>query len=256
MQAVILAAGQGLRLRPVTNALPKGLIEIEGRTLLEYSLSTLKQAGIEEAIIVTGFCSELIREKFKEEYSGIRIRYAFNEKYDNTGSMYSFSKARDLIDANGSVLLLESDLLYEPCAVKIMLDSPFKDAILVSGLSGSGDEVYICLDKNQRVTALGKNIPPESRRSCSGEFVGISLFSKAFLTRLFERADSDYASGQLNLHYEECAFNVNISGYPLYGCICSDLSWVEIDKEDDLDKAKTKIYPKIQRSVLEGQPNC
>ena len=98
MKAVILAAGMGSRLRPLTRELPKGLIEIAGKSLLEYSLEALKENGIREVILVIGFLARRIEQELGGEYGSLKITYVFNEEYSHTGSMYSLSQARQLLD--------------------------------------------------------------------------------------------------------------------------------------------------------------
>ena len=124
MQAVILAAGTGQRLRPITDNLPKCLIQIGEETLLEYSLDALRKSGIGEVIIVTGFLENMIKEKIGNNYKDVKITFILNEKYDRTGSMYSLSQAKSTIK-DKDILLLESDLLYEPQAIKTALNSFF-----------------------------------------------------------------------------------------------------------------------------------
>lgn len=247
MKAVILAAGVGKRLKPITNTLPKGLIEIGGESLLEYSFDALKENGIREVIIVTGFFSEAIKQRFEKEYRGLKINYVLNKEYYKTGSMYSLSKAKDRI--NGEIVLLESDLLYDSKAIGILLNSNFKDCILVAELSGSDDEVYVCVDDNQRIIELGKNIADENKKNAIGELVGISRFSREFLSKLFKRAEEDYEKGKLNSHYEECVFATSKLGNPVYAVLCKDLAWIEIDNENDLKRAKEQIYPRINGAL-------
>lgn len=246
MKAVILAAGMGTRLRPTIQKIPKGLIEIKGKTLLEYSLSALKGNGIQEVIIVVGFLAKAIKEKFGREYKGIKIDYVLNHEYPKTGSMYSFSCAKDKI-GDSNVILLESDLLYDPKAIRVLLNSVHKDCILVSELSGSGDEVYICANNNQRIMELGKNISDLNKKNAIGELVGILKLSKDFLEKLFEKAEEDYRKNKMNYEYEECVFASSKFGNPVYAVLCKNLSWTEIDNENDLRRAKEKVYPKIKR---------
>jgi len=247
LQAVILAAGMGKRLGFMTKNPPKGLVEIGEKSLLEYSLGALKGNGIVDVVIVIGFSGESIRRKFGTEYQGLQISYVVNEQYSKTGSMYSFSKAKEHID--GDIILLESDLLYDPEAVKITLDSDYTDSILVTELSGSGDEVYICTDNNQRIIDLGKNIADENKKKAIGELVGISRFSRAFLDELFKKAQEDYKKGELTYHYEECVFATSKFGSPVYAVLCEDLVWCEIDNKHHLKRAREEIYPRIKEKL-------
>jgi len=243
MQAVILAAGMGRRLRSVSDTLPKGLLTIGQRTLLEYSLQALQRYGIQEVIIVTGYRAEAIVKKIGQDYHGMKIRYVKNDSYDSTGSMFSLFCARGLI--GGDSLILESDLLYDQKAVGLLLDSPFPDAILVGRISNSGDEVYVLADEKGRLLELGKKMSCEKKKAAAGELVGISRLSKKFLEALFNKAEEDFKKGERNRHYEECIGDTNRIGYPMYVVKAADLTWIEIDKEEDLKKAQEVIFPAL-----------
>ena len=244
MKAVILAAGMGTRLKPLTNKIPKALIEIDGKTLLERSLNSLDKNGINEAIIVVGFYGEAIKKRFGNKYKKINITYIENKEYKKTGSMYSFSKTKERLDED--VILLESDLLYDPSAIKIVISSNFKDLILVANILKSNEDVYICTNNKQEITNLGKNIPDEDKKQATGALVGISKFSKEFLKKLFERAEQHYKEKKLNYHYEENVFETSKLGHPVNAEIKKELNWIEIDNENDLKRAKEEVYPKIK----------
>lgn len=244
MIAVILAAGQGIRLRPLTHKIPKALIEISDKTLIEYSLDNLKNQDISKAVIVIGYLGDMIKKKVGNEYSGIKIVYVENEEYATTGSMYSLSKTKKIVDED--IILLESDLLYQEKAIIPIKKEKYPDFILASPCSGSEDEVFICIDKNRRLTNLGKFIG--NKEDAIGELVGISRLSQRFLKKLFERAEQDYKKGEKNYHYEEVVFATNKENkdYPLYAILIDDLAWIEIDNENDLKRAKEEIYPKLK----------
>ena len=244
MKAVILAAGMGKRLGPMTEESPKCLIEIDGKTLLEASLDALKESGVKEVIIVIGHHGDLIKQRLGSEYNGIKLIYIENKRYSETGSMYSFSQTKDLI--NDGILVLESDLIYDEKAIKTLLNSEFKDAILVAGLLDSGDDVYVVANERGELTNLGKNISEEDKKHAVGALVGISKFSKEFLSKLFEKAEQDYKNSELNCHYEECVFETSRLGYPVYALLCKGLNWIEIDNENDLKRAKEEVYPRIK----------
>ena len=249
MQTVILAAGKGRRLKARTDTLPKAMIEIGGKSLLEYSLESLVQNGITDVIVVVGFCHETITRRFGTRFLGSKIRYVINDNYAGTGSMYSLSLVRDIIE--DEIVLLESDLLYEPRAINILLNGSLPNAILVAKLSGSGDEVYICVNENMEITELGKNIPEASKTHAIGELSGISRFQREFLELVFKNAQEDFRKGELNHHYEDCVFKTSQSTTPVYAKLASDLVWIEIDSEEDLRKARELIYPMIQEKAIQ-----
>lgn len=246
MKAVILAAGMGTRLWPITTYLPKCLLSLEGKTLLERSLRNLARYGIRDVIIVTGFQEEMITRMFGKTYDGLSLNYVTNPRYSDTGSMYSLSQSRALIDDH--ILLLESDILYEPKAIEMLLDSPFADVILVADLLHSGDDVYICVNTAQQITNLGKHLPEREKQEAIGCLVGISKFSPEFLAFLFQQAEQDYANKTLMSHYEGCVLETSRSGHPVYVKQCRDLRWIEIDNASDLARAQQEILPEITDS--------
>ncbi len=243
MQAVILAAGKGTRLKAKTDTLPKAMIEIEGKPLLEYSLDALAQSGLSDVIIVVGFRHETITRRFGNQYRGLKIRYVENDQYAVSGSMYSLSLVQDIIA--DEILLLESDLLYEPHALCRLLDNEYPNSILVAGMSGSGDEVYICTNEKQEIIELGKNISDISRQSAIGELAGISRFHRSFLELVFTTARKDFRNGEMNFHYEECVFRTSRQSIPIHAVTATELAWVEIDTAADLQRARDLIFPRI-----------
>jgi len=243
MKAVILAAGMGVRLRPRTSAVPKCLLEIHGYTLLERSLGAIKDAGMEECIIVLGHLGEMIRAFVGEDFRGMNISYVDSPQYQTTGSAYSLFEAKGVI-GESDIVLFESDLLYDPSMVPAALSSIDRNLLLSVPCSGSGDEVYICKDQSGSVRALGKNIPPALRESAIGELVGISRFSNTFLRSMFDRIQDDYESGARQYHYEETAFLVGERTGELKTLLVN-VPWVEIDTKNDLRRAAKDVYPKV-----------
>ncbi len=239
MKAVILAAGMGLRLGKPNKDTPKAFLAIKGKPLIKHSLDNLAIAGIKEAIIVVGYMGSFFREQLGNSYNGIKIRYIKNEDYSTTNSMYSLSQTEGVIDDD--ILLLESDLLYDRNAIDELIGSPWKDAVLVSHLTGSNDAVLICADENGNLKDLGKKI---NKKSAIGELVGISKLSLEFLSHLYNFAKEDYAKNEMMYHYEECIFKASRK-FPVKCLLMKGLVWTEIDTENDLGNAKEKIFPKL-----------
>lgn len=241
MKAVILAAGMGTRLRPLTDEIPKAFLEIDSIPLIKRSLDNLLEIGIKELIIVVGYMEEYFKKNIGNHYKKLTITYITNPEYLTTGSMYSLSQTEGLID--NDILLIESDLLYEKIALEALVDSTEPSEILVAPISGSGDEVYICVNKNNELINLGKNIKKKDK--VIGELVGISKLSLDFLLKLFERAKEDYVNNEKNYHYEEVIFELSKT-HPIKCRLINELSWIEIDNINDLKRAIEIVYPKIK----------
>jgi choline kinase len=245
--AVILAAGMATRLRPASILLPKGLFEIGGASLLGRSIDLLAAAGIAEIVLVTGHHAGQIEAALGAERAGAGIRYIHNARYAETGSMVSLLVAAPGLE--GPILLLESDLLYHPDFLATAIASP-GDVLLAADISGSGDEVYLAVDGEDRVAFLGKNPPASWRDRSVGELAGISRLSPELLERFCTRTDEHLARGDGNRHYEEVLFEIAQEGWPLKVKHCPGLAWTEIDTPADLKRAEERIWPRLALTTL------
>ena len=235
--AVILAAGMGTRLKEHTLEQPKGFLEIDGKSLIDRSIQSLPKHGIKNIVIGTGYFHEHF-DFLKTKYSGITTFR--NDEFATTGSMYTLYVIRHLI--NGPFLLLESDLLYDPIALEHLLNDPKGDIILASGATASGDEVYIQHSDDGFLQNMSKDKTVLDH--IDGELVGISKLSMEVLNRMTAFAEKHFEAGKKLMNYEDAlvgtatAFNIFIK-------VIHDLVWCEIDDENHLQRALTKVYPKI-----------
>ena len=234
--AVILAAGLGMRLRDTFSGKPKGLLSIGGVPLVERSIQQLIAHGIHEIIIVTGYLAEEY-EALADAYPTVRTVH--NPSYADSGSMYSLYCARDAI--TGPFLLLESDLLYESRALSTLLNSPFEAAILVSGFTQSGDELYI-ETRDDYFYHMSKE--RRELQHIVGELVGISKISNTLFEKMIAYS-SAYFQKSLHLHYEDGCLNQVAKETQIPICFVPDLLWTEIDNAAHLHRAESVIWPQI-----------
>ena len=127
-QAIILAAGMGSRLKELNQGAPKGFIRLGDVSIIEHSIKALLASGIEQIIIVTGYMDKYY-ENLSVQYP--QIKTVRNEKFSETGTMYSLWCARNLVSAD--FILLESDLIFEIRAIREIVGSAYDDCILISG---------------------------------------------------------------------------------------------------------------------------
>ncbi len=238
--AVILAAGLGARLKHHTEDQPKGFLEIDGRSLIERSITTLVQKGITEIIIGTGYLHEHF-DSLKQKFPITTFR---NEDYSTTGSMYTLYVLQHLIKEQ--FLLLESDLLYDPVSIDYLMNDTREDIILASGATRSGDEVYIQSSPESTLQQMSKDKNLLSH--IDGELVGISKLSHATLRRMASFSETHFKKGNRMLNYEDALVGA-ATPHPIHIMVIQDLAWCEIDDENHLIRALELIYPKIlQRS--------
>jgi len=224
-RAIILAAGQGLRLRSVVDDRPKGLVDVAGEPLVARSLRCLRDAGIAQVTIVAGYHAEQYQQRWGRD-GGVTI--VLNDAYATTGSMASLATALDAAPLE-DVLVLESDIIYEPRALTAILGSASAAATLVSGITGAGDEVWVeAVDG--RLRAMSKD--PAALTSIAGEFVGITRLSAAACAAMREAFRGFVAShGHARMDYETGALVAVAADLPVDIAVVPDLQWGEIDDE-------------------------
>ena len=234
--ALILAAGRGVRMQGLAGAIPKGFIEIDGTPLIVRSIGMLQRCGIRRVVIVTGHLASRY-EALAQTTPGVET--VCNDRYAETGSMFSCYAARSAVAE--SMLLLESDLLYEQRALECLLACAHDDAVLLSGATGSGDEVYVELAAG-KIRAISKDAATLTR--IDGELVGISKVSLA-LYRAMIATYEQVMQRAPQADYEAC-IAATASRYPVYGLKVEDLVWTEIDDERHYRRACDLIAPQLR----------
>lgn len=250
--AVILAAGMGSRLSDITNdEIPKGLLSINGKTLIERSIEKLRSIGIEKIYIVTGHLS------FK--YDELANKYKFiqtkrNRKYKATGSMTSLAILENEIKED--FILLESDIVYEVYALIKTVNYEKDDCVLLSGRTHSGDECYVEV-RDDNLYKISKDLSKIGQ--VYGELVGISKISlelyksmiKEYRQFSYDSEDEydffEYKKSQSKKYdYENAIFDV--AKHRNVGYLKIDnLIWGEIDDKNHLNRVKKEILPKIEK---------
>lgn len=239
-QALILAAGRGVRLGPRGRAIPKGFIEVGGATLIQRSLGLLASAGISRVSIVTGHLAE--RYEQLPPVTGLSITPLHNPHFATMGSYESLRTG--LAAMEGSFLLLESDIIYEPRALEALLAAPQESVILASGPTGAGDEVYVWADEVQGATRFRgmskqRSAYPDAPH---GELTGISKISATLACRLLQHA----AAADPASDYESAI--VQAAATTPVACLrIDDLLWGEIDDEVMLSRVQTHLWPRLQQ---------
>jgi L-glutamine-phosphate cytidylyltransferase len=233
--AVILAAGMGTRLKNVTgDMVPKGFLQLEGKSLIERSIEKLLKNSIEKIVIVTGHLNHFYDELAERHENIYTIK---NENYKNTGSMASCAAAKELVDED--FLLLESDLIYEELALEELQKIELKDCVLLSGATYSGDEVFVEVRDNG-IYNMSKN--RQDLGSIEGELVGINKISK----ELYKRMVAEYEKNtNPQYHYEYAIVDAGRDYTVGYKKI-EELIWSEIDDESHLNRVREQVLPRLR----------
>lgn len=169
--AVILSAGQGKRLSPLTDSRPKCLVPIAGRPILEWQIHALAQAGVDEITVVTGFCADAVDTMLMTTNVPAEVRTIYNPFFtvaDNIGSCWA---ARDLI--GDDTLLLNGDTLFEPRIARRVLERATAPiSVTIDRKAGYDSDDMKILRDGDRLTAIGKAL----ELPVDGESIGMIRF--------------------------------------------------------------------------------
>ncbi len=236
MQAVILAAGMGSRIRDI-HTLPKGFIPLGEQTIIEQSIAKLKDRGIQNILIITGYAAHHYEVLSKSH----EIATVFNSHYDDYGSLYSLYCAKEWI--SDDFLLLESDIFYEARALDKIIQDENPTSIVISGETQSGDEVYVQAQGNKLIN-MSKQKNTLEVQNIVGEFVGINKIALRDFQYLINKLESNPMVLQSG-HYEEDGLVMLAKGREITCLKIPDLLWGEIDNSAHLQRAK-KIHEQIE----------
>lgn len=164
MKALILAAGLGTRLRPITDTRPKCMAEVNGIKIIDRQLSNLKTNGLSEIYVISGYKSEILSGHINDKWPSVRV--ITNKDYDRTNNMYSLFLAREFLDGS-NFMLMNGDVYF--------------DAGITAGLLSCGNEDAIACDKSQyleesmKVTYDGRRITHISKEITQKEYYAVSI---------------------------------------------------------------------------------
>lgn len=248
--AIILAAGQGSRLRPLTDHIPKCMVKVGDKPILLRQLDTLQAAGIEDIVVVAGYK--------KEKISDNRITVVENERFDSTNMIYSLFCAEEYL--NGNVLICYGDIIYSKSVLNQILQDE-RDIVIASDKSWLpywqsrcddplSDAESFVKNTNGKVKSLGKKA--SDINEVEGQFIGLIKLSAAGLEQ-FKKVYKECLSS------ESCSVNAWNAGRDLNNAYMTDMlnhlasqgklhyseierGWFEVDNPDDLKVAEDNLH--------------
>ncbi len=188
MKAIILAAGYGNRMKPLTTNLPKTLLRINNVTIIEQIINSLLYNGVSDILIVTGHCGEMLQNFLKKTYPDIAFTFVYNSRFRETNNIYSLSLAMNAVELDNSILIIESDLFFEPSVMSKIIHSKYANVALVDKFKTGMDGTVVSV--NNRIIT---NIIPIQLQDQNFDFsdkyktLNIYKFSKEFCEKSFKK---------------------------------------------------------------------
>jgi len=253
-RALILAAGLGQRMHPLTIDVPKCLVEVNGVPILFRSLQALASAGVTEAIIVVGHEAAQVRRRVGHNFAGIEIEYVDAPSFDTTNNIRSLWDARRYCDED--ILLLEGDILFDSDVV-MRLCEQVGSSMAVAPNNANFSGTVVRRDDNGFVTAfiLGAELDGHLNGDDAQKTVNIYLLrAEALRTKILPELCRQVDSGNVQAYYET-VFRALVADGSLPDLVAVDVSssrWYEIDDYRDLEIAefmflsRERQYDRIQ----------
>jgi choline kinase len=232
---VILVAGVGSRLRPLTDDRPKALVEVGQETMLGRAVRLLLDAGVGELILATGYREDAVRAAMAG--CPVPVRYCRNDAFDRTQNSVSLWLCREAIGGR-PFFKLDGDLLFRAEALQRLSRAPEGVAAAVDFRPGLGAEEMKVRASEGRVLDFGKHLDPAT---ASGESIGLERVSGVAVSRLFHALDRSVQAGETSLYYEDIYARLPADGVDLWAVDVSDLGWCEVDTPEDLDTARARV---------------
>jgi len=236
MKGVILAAGVSSRLRPLTDDVPKCLLELGGRTILGMTLENLIANGIGDVVIVTGYREERIRAFVRDAFPALDIAFVRNDRFETTNNSYSLWLTERAVGSHG-IVLLDSDIVFDRRIIGLLAGSGHPDCLAMRRGAALGDEeVKVEVAPGGAIRRIGKDVPPAG---AAGESIGIEKMSGEFLGALYRILGRMITGGKnVNMFYE-AAFQEAIDGGAVIAAVdVGGLQCIEIDTAEDLHAAR------------------
>lgn len=256
MQAIILAAGIGRRMRPLTDDCHKTLLEVGGQTIIGRILEGLQANGVNEVCIVTGYRADEVEEYVTREFAQFNFRFVRNDRFASTNNIYSMALALESIELDMDVLLIESDLVYEPAVITKLMKSEYPNVALVDRYHIGLDGTVVSISATDVIT----QVIPASLQAANFNFsdkfktLNIYKFSAEFCRTTFRKLLTYYARIIDDNCYYELILGILIymQQVQIHAEVLDGELWAEVDDPNDLRAAAFTFMPSGRRQQLES----
>lgn len=236
-KAILLAAGQGTRLLPLTNEIPKCLIKLKEKSVIEHILDRLVDIGINEIIIVIGYFGDKLKSHLGDNYKGVPIKYIDNPIYHKTNSTYSLWLAKDVV--GDDFIVINADTLCTKDILKFMIESDHEIALAIDDtlIGELPDDAMKVTIENGLIKNASKQIPADKTH---GDAIGIYKFKGNGVRELYDELEKVINENILDQLFTFAVRRI-MERSNVYPVSTKGLPWIEIDDHNDLKNARSVI---------------
>jgi histidinol-phosphate/aromatic aminotransferase/cobyric acid decarboxylase-like protein/choline kinase len=239
--ACILAAGTGSRLKKYTQHQTKCMVEVAGDRLIDHTIQSLNDAGINVIFIVIGYFGEGLVDYVKLKYPDLDIHFIWNKEYANTNNIYSLKLALPKLTDFDEVILIESDLWIRKNIAVEFIQDPRENIVLASPFRYWMDGTCVTINsKTQSITGfIAKTDIHQFSSEDLYKTVNWYKFSGNFLHNIYSYFINAYVkSFGRNAYYEDVLKIIASTSPELFtSFVIDEKDWMEIDDEEDLSRA-------------------
>ena len=236
-QIIILAAGQGKRLLPLTKVLPKTMLKVGGIPIINHILSSINLNLINEILVAVGHNKEVVMNYLKNDFKGIAIKYVDNSKHAETNSLYSLWLARNFLKEK--IAIINADTLFHKKILENLINSRYEAALAIDDTIPIPlpDEAMKATIENKKIVDVSKTILPEKT---NGDAIGIYKFSGKSLKVLINELDNLVSNSATKQLFTYAVRNI-LNKVDIFSVSTEGRSWIEIDDQNDLNMAQNLI---------------
>jgi len=240
MIAIILAAGSGRRLK--TNK-PKGMLNIYGKPLIQYSIDALQSAGIKQIIVATGYGASYFHSYFSQIKSS--VEFIHNPEFHNSGSLFTLYLVLKTLNKDEDLLILDSDIIYNIDEFIEYIKMPYKNAVMVTNVpDGRYDACYVDEDIYSNLSKISKNMNQvKNQVDDLWEHIGITKVSYKLIPELINYCEVKFKTSSGMKHEYDYAFENLNEKFKVVKY--KDYIWSEADDNEQLNFMLTNVYPKL-----------
>ena len=249
MQAIILAAGMGKRLKELTSNATKCMVEVNGEMMIHKTLMHLEKLNLNKIVLVVGYEGQQLMDYVNSLGLKTPVEYVVNDVYDKTNNIYSLYLAKEYL-LQDDTLLLESDLVYEEAVIRKLVDTPYPSLVLVDKFESWMDGTCITVDEDDNITSfVSKREFDFTKTDEYYKTVNLYKFSKNFSEKYYVPFLEAYCNAMgLNEYYEQVLKVITFLGdLEIKAVKLNGEKWYEIDDMQDLDIAESLLAGKEEK---------
>ncbi|MFX0038486.1 MAG: bifunctional sugar-1-phosphate nucleotidylyltransferase/acetyltransferase [Candidatus Heimdallarchaeota archaeon] len=249
MKAVILAAGEGKRLRPITSSRPKPMIPLSGKPLLEHIILGLKNAGIEQILLIVGFKQEKIKEFFEKGSNHLKVQIEYITQEEYLGTAHAAGYAKEFVK-DEDFLMMYGDLFIDPAIFRVILqkyrENNYDGLITLRKVDNPQDYGIIKLNTEDFVEQIIEKPLPEQN---AGNLANAGIY--VFKNVIFKAIEKTQKSIRNEYEFtDSMQILINEFGGKIIGCTINEYFWSDIGLPWQLFDANKFLLDDINGQIV------